>query len=96
MAANGNEGPPSVKIRRAKEGHQRRSFDCLGHDIWPKNIKTGSTSLLQIHPAQPQFTPFHKSTDSLSYSGPVHQLVPNVTSPTSQSGPVSITMVLSL
>ncbi|KAB2008278.1 hypothetical protein ERO13_D10G082850v2 [Gossypium hirsutum] len=96
MAADGNEGPPSVEIRRAKEGHQRRSFDCLGHDIWPKNIKTGSTSLLQIHPAQPQFTPFHKSTDSLSYSGPVHQLVPNVTSPTSQSGPVSITMVLSL
>ncbi|MBA0724560.1 hypothetical protein Golax_021244 [Gossypium laxum] len=49
-----------------------------------------------IHPAQPQFTPFHKSTDSLSYSGPVHQLVPNVTSPTSQSSLVSITMVLSL
>ncbi|MBA0628181.1 hypothetical protein Godav_022948 [Gossypium davidsonii] len=28
MAADGNEGPPSVEIRRAKEGHQRRSFDC--------------------------------------------------------------------
>ncbi|MBA0663891.1 hypothetical protein Goklo_003972, partial [Gossypium klotzschianum] len=27
MAADGNEGPPSVEIRRAKEGHQRRSFD---------------------------------------------------------------------
>ncbi|KAB2061230.1 hypothetical protein ES319_A10G072200v1 [Gossypium barbadense] len=96
MAADGNEGPPSVERRRAKEWHHRRSFDCLGHDIWPKNIKTGSTSLLRIHPVQPQFTPFHKSTDSLSYSGPVHQLVPNVNSLSSQSGPVSITIVLSL
>lgn len=32
-----------------------RVFFQFGHDIWPKNIKTGSTSLLPIHPVQLQF-----------------------------------------